>query len=138
MIIRLILILMLCGTQSVAQQNKDVIEWKESYRLNWEDFQAQPPESAKNAALTSSRILINFTYSDEALRFSINCQFDKSRSWGRVKNDHILAHEQGHFDITEIHARKLNKTMKAYRFRSSTVSKDVNEIYQKIVTDLQE
>ena len=136
--IRLIVILALCYSGAFAQQGKDLITWKESYRLNWEDFKGFPPESARNAALTSSRILINFNYSQQALRYSITCQFDKNKSWGRVKNDHILAHEQGHFDITELYARKLNKAMKEYRFRSSTVSKDVNERYQKIVNELQE
>jgi predicted secreted Zn-dependent protease len=130
--------MMLCFNHVDAQQQKEVIEWKEGSRLNWEDFKGGPPESAKNAALTSSRILINFHYSQNALQYAINCQFDKNRSWVRVRNEHILAHEQGHFDITEVHARKLNKAMKEYRFRPASVSKDVNEIYQRIVNELQE
>jgi hypothetical protein len=115
-----------------------LIEWNASGRLSWQDFQGVPPEDAANAALTSSGILINFNYNNRSLSYNITCNFDKTKSWGRIRNDHILAHEQGHFDITEIHARKLYKSLKAYRFRQSTVSNDIHEIYQGIVNDLQQ
>src|SRR3989338_7469183 len=44
--------------------------------------------------------------------FDDNAYFDKSRSW--VKSEHasdmyLLNHEQKHFDITEIHSRKINE-----------------------------
>jgi predicted secreted Zn-dependent protease len=54
-------------------------------------------------------------------------------SWGRIKNDHILSHEQGHFDIAEIYARKLNKALSAYVFNRNTVSRDVNAIYDDVI-----
>jgi len=55
-----------------------------------------------------------------------------------VKNDHILSHEQGHFDISEIYARKLNKALKAYRPRENSISRDVNEIYKKVMDEKEE
>jgi predicted secreted Zn-dependent protease len=44
-------------------------------------------------------------------------------------------HEQGHFDITEIFARKLNKAMSAYHFNQNTYRKDLNKIYQDIIKE---
>ncbi|MFT3936340.1 MAG: DUF922 domain-containing protein [Chitinophagaceae bacterium] len=55
----------------------------------------------------------------------------------RIKTDYILSHEQGHFDIAEIFARKLNQLIKAYKFKSSaTAQKEVPAMYQKIMNDL--
>jgi len=138
MITRLLIILLAFSSLPVGQNNENLIPWNSEKRLNWEDFKGNPPAEATNAALTSSSIIINFTYSNESLRYQVSCAFDKNRSWGRIKNDHILAHEQGHFDITELHARKLFKNLKEYQFRRHTVSKDINLIYNKVVQDLQE
>ncbi|MGZ5190227.1 MAG: DUF922 domain-containing protein, partial [Flavisolibacter sp.] len=56
-------------------------------------------------------------------------------SWGLMKTDYILAHEQGHFDITEIYARKLNEALQNYEFNKKTFKKDINQIYQSIVRE---
>ena len=56
-----------------------------------------------------------------------------------MKNDYILSHEQGHFDIAEIHARLLNKQLKVYSVNDiSKVSKEVNKIYEKTMDQLRE
>jgi hypothetical protein len=112
-----------------------LIEWSPSRKLSWQDFKAAPDGASSNAALTSSSINVEFGYDDNELNFTIKCRFDKSKSWVRVRNAGILAHEQGHFDIAEIHARKLNKALKAYRFNPKTVSEDVNTIYDSIMSE---
>lgn len=116
-----------------AQDN--LIDWSTEQKLTWKDFKGHPDKNSTNAALTSSSINIEFGYNSTGLKYNIKCRFDKNLSWGRIKNDYILAHEQGHFDIAEIHARKLHKALKAYKFNSRTVSKDVNGIYNSIMKE---
>ena len=118
-----------------SANQSNLIEWNAARKLTWEDFKAQPDKTSTNAALTSSSINIEFGYTNTGLKYNIRCRFDKNLSWGRLKNDYILAHEQGHFDIAEIHARKLNKLLKAYKFNSRTVAKDVNAIYETVMKD---
>ena len=55
-----------------------------------------------------------------------------------MKTDYILAHEQGHFDITEIFARKLNEALQNYDFNRKNFKKDINDIYQSIVKEKEE
>jgi predicted secreted Zn-dependent protease len=117
----------------ISTSQSNLIEWNPERRLTWKDFKAQPDKNSTNAALTSSSINIEFGYNNSGLKYNIKCRFDQNLSWGRIKNDYILAHEQGHFDIAEIHARKLHKALKAYKFQSRTVSKDVNKIYETIM-----
>jgi predicted secreted Zn-dependent protease len=128
-------ILSLLFSMLVTTSQDNLIEWSAERRLTWKDFKAQPDKNSTNAALTSSSINIEFGYNSTALKYNIKCRFDPNLSWGRIKNDYILAHEQGHFDIAEIHARKLHKTLKAYKFQSRTVSKDVNRIYDTIMKE---
>ncbi|HUR12586.1 MAG TPA: DUF922 domain-containing protein [Flavitalea sp.] len=112
-----------------------LIDWNEERRLNWSDFKGEPDPGSTNAALTSSSITIEFGYSNRSMSYRIKCRFNTSSSWGRIKNDLILSHEQGHFDLAELHARKLNKALKAYVFNSRTVSRDVNAIYDSIMRE---
>lgn len=128
----------LCSSFIGGKPDRELIPWNISGRLKWADFKGTPPGNALNAALTSSSISLGYSSNGESLTFTIGCDFDKSKSWGRVQNDLILTHEQGHFDISEIYARRLNKAMNQYRYNSATVSSDVNAIYQHVMQDLQQ
>jgi lipopolysaccharide export LptBFGC system permease protein LptF len=120
-------LLFVCVT--VIQAN-NLIPWNASRKLTWNDFKGDPDPHTSNAALTSSNINIEFGYDETGFQYSISCNFDKNRSWVRIKNNEVLAHEQGHFDLAEIYARKLNKTLKAYHFNAKTASKDINQLYE--------
>src|SRR5688500_14674530 len=128
-------ILSLLFSMVYTQSQNNLIERTPDWRLTWQDFKAQPDKNSTNAALTSSSINIEFGYNNTGLKYNIKCRFDQNLSWGRIKNDYILAHEQGHFDIAEIHARKLHKSLKAYKFNMRTVGKDVNEIYGAVMKE---
>lgn len=126
-----ILIWLLCFTN--VQQQPPSIPWSETRKLSWDDFKARPDAASTNAAMTNSIINIEFNFDDTSLDYSISCRFDKNRSWVKVRTVPVLQHEQGHFDIAEIFARKLAKEMKAYRFNAATVQNDVNNIYDRIM-----
>ena len=114
-------------------QDNSLIDWKAGEKLSWSDFKKAPDPSSPNAALTSTIINYDFGYNSvDGLKFHIHCQFNKNNSWGRTKTDYILSHEQGHFDIAEIFARKLNKAFKEYT-PTSNIKKDINKIYVDIV-----
>ena len=94
-----------------------------------------PDNNDGNAALTCSNINFRFGYGSSGFNYSISCRFDKRKSWGRIKNDYVLAHEQGHFDLAELYARKLNKALREYKYNERTVSKDVNRIYDNLMQE---
>jgi predicted secreted Zn-dependent protease len=132
----LILVYSVLDTNGIRLSSKDyLIDWTSSRRLSWEDFKAQPDGSSVNAALTSTNINIDYSFNNKDFKYKIRCQFDPSKSWGRIKNDYILSHEQAHFDIAEIHARLLHKALKNYRFNAKTANKDIGEIYQKYMDE---
>ncbi len=112
-----------------AITDNNLIEWSASRKLAWADFKGAPDPASTNAALTNSTIKAEFGYNEKGLTHSIKCMFNKNLSWARIKNDYILNHEQGHFDITEAHARLLHKNLSEYKFNSKTVGDDINRIY---------
>src|SRR5689334_12495496 len=113
----------------VLPKEENIIEWSASRKLTWSDFKGSPDPSSTNAALTNSTITVEFGYNNKGLTHTIKCRFNKLLSWGRIRNDYILNHEQGHFDIAEAHARLLHKNLLDYTFNSKTVSDDINRIY---------
>jgi hypothetical protein len=114
-------------------QDDSLIDWKPGLKLTWDDFRRPPDPSSPNAALTGTIIRYDFGYNSvDGLKFHIHCQFNKNNSWGRNKTDYILSHEQGHFDIAEIFARKLDKAFKEYT-PTDNIKKDLNKIYSDIM-----
>lgn len=113
----------------------DYLPWTSLRPLTWEDFLCEPKRNSDAVALTSTALGISYNVSNNQLNYEITCSFSKVKSWGILKTPYILAHEQGHFDITEIYARKLHKEILDYKFSRKTFRQDVNVIYDRVVKE---
>lgn len=122
-------------TGFAQDKTEELIEWSAARRLSWADYKAKPDPQSDAAATTTSYLGISYNINPSGFSFKITCRFSKTRSWGVHKTDYILSHEQGHFDISEIFARKLNKRMSEYRFNKRTYQKDLDAIYQEIINE---
>ena len=116
------------------RRNEDYIPWNDDRKLSWDDFKMASPSNTRDAALTTTFIGFSFSRNREGIKFDIECKFQKSRSWVRVNNEYILKHEQGHFDIAEIFARKLNKEVTTFLAKSKQ-HEELNKIYTKVMTE---
>lgn len=114
-------------------ETSEVIPWTNEQRLDWNDFLSEPVRGTDAVASTSTSLGISYQLSDGQLVYHITCSFNKEKSWTLLKTGYILSHEQGHFDITEIFARKLNEALQQYQFNRRTFKKDINRIYQSVV-----
>ena len=131
----LVIFLAVANLSLAQSKDEELLNWSASRKLTWKDFTASPDRTSSNAALTSSSINVEFGYNKSGLTYTIKCRFNKNLSWGRIKNDYILAHEQGHFDISELYARMLYKSLKEYSFNSRTVNKDINDLYNAMMKE---
>jgi len=113
-------------------RNDDLIHWKEKQKLSWADYQGKPDPNADAAASTATFLGVEYNFKNGNLGYIITCSFSKSKSWGLHKNDYILAHEQGHFDIAEIFARELYRKLKEYSFDKRSYQTDLRKIYEDI------
>jgi hypothetical protein len=122
-------------TPSTEVEDNETLPWFQERRLSWEDFLADPKRNTDAVASTSTSLGIAYQAKNGRLNYDITCKFSKVKSWGLIKTDYILAHEQGHFDITEICARKLHQALQAYQFDRKNFKEDINFIYQEIVKE---
>lgn len=116
-------------------KNEELLDWSPSRRLTWSDYKGTPDPQSGAAATTTSYLGIQYDFKNNSVTYKIICQFSKNKSWGLHKTDHILGHEQGHFDITEIFARKLNKETGEYHFNKNTYQKDLQKIYEDLMDE---
>lgn len=122
----------LAGVVLMAQPFDDGIGWSADRPLTWDDFKATPNESIKAAASTSTILKIEYDIRNGEVKYYITSTFSPSKSWVRHKLDHILKHEQGHFDISEIFARKLHQRMLDYKFNKSNYRDVLGDMYRDI------
>ncbi len=118
------------------------IPWTEETKLSWENFTGKHDPGSPFVASTHSSIIFNYNVRSENGKLSLSTETDAyfypELSWfkkGEV-NAHILKHEQGHFDITELHARKLRKAFSEYKV-TEKFKKDLSAIFTTINNDRQ-
>lgn len=131
----LYLLLMLPFVLQAQAGNEELVPWNEKRKLTWADYKGSPNPGSDAAASTTTYLGIEYKIREGSFGYKITCSFSKNRSWGRHRNDHILGHEQGHFDIAEIFARKLNKLLSQYVFNAKTYQQDLNKIYKNILQE---
>lgn len=130
-----VLLLLFFVTFSESQTEK--ISWKENYQLKWSDFQGKPDKNNPFVATTVTGIQFKYNYSLEnnssQFEFSVVSLFDRKKSWSKKDqvNAHVLRHEQTHFDITELHARKLRKILNETTF-SNNAKSEIEQLYIQI------
>lgn len=115
----LAILLIFVFISSSNTDSPDILYWTPDYRLTWNDFEGIPAYEHDNiSALTSSGIVHYAGCKDGKIIYKIQAYFEKNSSW--VKSEaltaHHLKHEQIHFDITELHARRLRKELENRNF----------------------
>lgn len=98
--------------------DEETVSWNEVNKLTWADFKANPETETDAVALTASGITFGYsvkTAGERIVDFSttVESHFYPNKSWylKDQANPHILGHEQLHFDITELYARKFRQQL---------------------------
>ena len=115
--------------------DEELLEWSPSKKLTWADYKAQPNPESDAAASTTTYLSIEYNITSNSFGYKIQSRFSKTHSWGLHKTPYILSHEQGHFDIAEVFARKLHKKMSEYKFNKKTFQKDLKKIYDEVTDE---
>lgn len=90
------------------------IPWSAARRLRWSDFQGDPPSGGREGAITSYSLFYAWKCRGEAFEFLVIAGFQPQQSWVKeeilrdsAQNRRALRHEQTHFDIAEVNARRM-------------------------------
>ncbi len=137
----IVLLVFFCSSFCAFSQEYDTIPWTKERKLIWKDFKGKPKRGFKAAAITASGITYSFSSlargNEVEVDFKVNAYFYPDQSWYDAENcdDVILGHEQLHFDISELYARKLRKRLNELTF-SLNIKKEVRVIYNDILNEL--
>jgi len=114
---KLLAAVLLCLLLSPTTSKEEKISWAEDRKLTWEDFKGVPSGPPDYVASTNSGVSFSFSYKERNGRgivdYTIKSFFYPELSWYRPEkvSNYILGHEQMHFDISELCARKLRKSL---------------------------
>jgi predicted secreted Zn-dependent protease len=125
-------------THSGFSQGSTSIEWGKP--VSYSDFESSPPKADTAAANISVTILLGYSNTKSGeLKFRVVAVMDKDQSWMKkeFRKDHILKHEQGHFDIAEIYAKKLDSALKKKRYTAKDVA-ILNALYDDYLGQMNE
>ena len=111
----ILILALLVTTANAPAQN---MPWQPDQMLTWADFQGKPDAGSSFLAYTAYTLGYSSKYDqDGKITVSVTCSFDKSKSWKTPDNkltDKLLLHEQLHFYVAEIYARKMRKAFHEY------------------------
>ena len=115
-----------------SNQNKDtIVIWSKNKKLMWCDFKGVEKDKNINGATSSTGIMM-LPYMNKDKKYSykvLACFYKNTSSTNTNSSNYILNHEQLHFDITELFARKIRQEIKIQELKSSYV--DHISIYRK-------
>jgi hypothetical protein len=108
------------STTACAQANTagGTLHWSASQPLALADFKSRPKPGEAHAALTSATIVAQVACQGGQFTGHVQAAFDPAASWWRepaTATPKLLRHEQLHFDITEVYARRLRQKLAAVR-----------------------
>jgi hypothetical protein len=131
-------ILLNATAQGDAALTKNDLEWNEFYRLQWEDFKGTPGESAAGDAGTSVQIKAKPYMVKNEVKYDVFVLFNRDKSWSRDKSPQLLAHEQLHFDLGEVYARKIRKLITDYKKKGVNDVKAYNNVISQLLQESNE
>ncbi|WP_299363266.1 DUF922 domain-containing protein [Winogradskyella sp.] len=117
---------------------EETMAWREQDKLTWEDFRGEPNPNSDAVALTASGITFGYSVKTSGRKIigfttSVEAHFYPNKSWylKNKANDYILAHEQLHFDITELYARKFRQHLDRLVVNQN-IKTQMNQIHEAI------
>jgi hypothetical protein len=123
---------------TINPESKDVIVWNEYRLLTWDDFQGKRTEDAAGDAGTVVQIKAKPYMVKDEVRYDVSAVFIKNKSWADAHSKELLAHEQLHFDIAELYARKIRKLVAEYSKAGEDDVKMYNRAIQKLLHESNE
>lgn len=122
----------------------DTIFWRPDIKLHWVDFRSKPDKASSFVAYSSTFITLKYSIKFKGGKvipdFNVSCGFNCKKSWARkdkpdLLTQELLEHEQLHFDIAELTARKLIKTLKNQSYTKANYEYKIEGIRNNIINE---
>ncbi len=122
----------------VTPSADDAMLWDESRKLQWTDFKGAIDINSHADAATAVNISARPFRKGKKLFYNVEAIFIPSQSWYKSQSDQLLRHEQLHFDLAELYARRVRKKISEYRQMGVTNVRDINEAISDVLRESNE
>jgi FtsZ-binding cell division protein ZapB len=125
-----ILLFLILGSGTTSFSQKGELAWDDKKPLTWKDFKKRVGNGGYYKAYTYSGIRYTVDEEDRQIVIAVESYFVRDESWvfAESQEAYLLEHEQMHFDITELYARKMRKQFDQYQVH-------IDEFFAKIMMD---
>lgn len=120
----------------IRKFKKDTIVWQADSLLKKEDFKARSKGSNGPLGFTDAAIFMYPGENSGQLIFYVEALFFKSKSYIVKYSEYVLKHEQIHFDIAELYARKLRQKIADTDFKKvKDVRGEITRFFRQTFAD---
>lgn len=116
------------------------IPWSAERPLSWSDFGGTPQVSSPAGAVTFYVMNYQSECTADVFSFKVWTSFLPRRSWVKsallmepYQGSLALQHEQTHFDISEVHARKLRRSLRELEQPCDRPEHEVNAVVERLM-----
>ncbi len=95
---------------------RDALPWSAARPLVWADFRGTAPTSGMEGAQTAYGLFYGLRCTRDVFQFQVTTGFLPRDSWVKPsvlasadESQRTLAHEQTHFDLSEVYARRMRR-----------------------------
>lgn len=111
----------------------ELIPWSDQ-PLDWDDFRGPPQRRSVMVAESFTQLSYSWSCEDDSAQFQVNAHFNPRKSWVRGEpTGKLLEHEQLHFDITELFARKLRRDFSNLEMPCTYSREAISAHYQEVL-----
>jgi hypothetical protein len=116
------------------EDRKDILVWDQNRLLNWDDFRGKPQKRFA-AASTHYDMYKTTEQKGKEVEVKVEAVFLCDKSWKKMSwcSQSVLDHEQKHFDIDELYARKLRKLIKEQKYSSYEEVKTISDSLYNVI-----
>lgn len=131
-------------TESINNRVKELgaFPWGLKRPLVWADFTGDPPRESPAAAETGYSLLHGVRCTGSVFEYRVVAAFRPDHSWVRPEilkrptdSARALRHEQTHFDLTELHARRLRRYFMELVAPCKSSQGDLSQVAERYVHD---
>ncbi|KAA9327127.1 DUF922 domain-containing protein [Hymenobacter busanensis] len=127
-------------TTPATKAEPELLVWSARRPLTWADFKAKPAAGDPLHALTTANIGAKVGCQDFVFSSTVQATFTPSQSWVKAPQTAsaaLLRHEQTHFDLTEVYARRMRQRLKATTFDCEHLQPAFNNLMKLTISEWQ-
>ena len=123
-------------TQPIIDK-ESIIIWSEFQPLTWKDFRSNNLTLKEDLAISYvGMMFIPIKESKTNYKYEVLSIFNRDKSKSNVMNRKVLNHEQFHFHIVEIHARKVRRQIELNKNDKKLKLKDYEAVFDRYEKEL--